>query len=178
MSTIQMEALSALLELGEKSLNEGDYVKLANFLKDLNHSPRPVLLKTLTNNLEITLEFETQDGKQMRICIDSMRTSIYQGNIPNKEIAIGSINGTPVEMDERELINKVKLIYNLYGMKNIKRSTSLCEPLIYETMGEFKLWSNDHMKADVTNPDERDDLDSDNWNASWLFRKLCGLNDE
>jgi len=173
-----MESLSALLELGEKSLNEGDYLKLATFLKGLKDSTMPVLQRTLTNNLEITLEFETQDGKQMRICIDSMRTSIYQGNIPNKEIVIGSINGTPVEMEERAFIAKVKSIYNLYGMKNIKRSTSLCEPRIYETMGKFKEWSNNHMEAEVIDPDENNDLDSENWNASWLIRKVCGLNDD
>jgi len=171
------ESLSALLELGEKQLNEGDYLKLATFLKGLKDAAKPVPTTITTNKMDLTLQFQSMYGKQcMRICIDSVRTSIYSGPTPNEHIISGSINGTPAEMEQNAFLKKVMLIYRLYGMKNIIRTTSLCEPYIFENIKKFKEWCNDHMVADTL--DLPDDFDSDNWNTRWLFTNLYGLNDD
>ena len=169
------ESLSALLELGEKQLNEGDYLKLATFLKGLKDAAKPVPTTIKTNKMDLTLQFQSMYGKQcMRICIDSVRSSIYSGPTPNEHIISGSINGTPVEMDQHDFLKKVVLIYRLYGMKNIIRTTSLCEPLVFENIKKFKEWSNEHNAAEAL--DLPDDADSDTWNTTWLCVNLYGLN--
>ena len=175
MTNTHVDNLSDLLELGEKTLNEGDYLKLATFLKGLKDSAKPAPTRITTRNMEITLEFDTMGGHQMRICIDSVRTIIYPGATPNQEIILGSINGTPLEIEERPFVEKVELIYRLYGMKNIKRSTSMCEPHTFENVGKFKEWHNDHNKAHFLCFPEGDH-DPENWTYYWLFTNLCGLN--
>jgi hypothetical protein len=174
MESTHNESLSALLDLGEKSLSEGEYLKLAAFLKGLKDSAKPAPHRVTINNLEITVEFETQDGNKMCICIDKVRTLHYTG--PDQDIIIGSINGIAMEMDEDTFINKVKLIYRVYGMKNITRTTTFCDPVMYKSLGEFKKWCNDHMANHYA--DSPDDLDSENWRSCWLFRNLYCLNDE
>ena len=176
MTTTLTESLSALLELGEKNLNEGDYLKLASFLQGLKDSSKPVPYKIQTINMDITLEFETTGGNKMRICIDSFQKLLYGAQNPNKEIIKGSINGIPVEMEEGAFIYKVMTIYRLYGMRNIKRSTTMCEPFIFEYMKDFKDWCNEHMKEERDYGDD-ETPDAEDWNHPWLFRNLCGLAD-
>lgn len=177
MTNTHVDNLSDLLELGEKTLNEGDYLKLATFLKGLKDSAKPVPIRITTKTIELTLEFDTLGGHQMNICIDTVRTIIYPGDTPNQEIILGSINGTPLEMEQRPFVEKVKLIYHLYGMKNIKRSTSLCEPHTFENIGKFKEWFTDHKRAEYLCFGE-DDHDPENWTKYWLFLNVCGLNSD
>jgi hypothetical protein len=176
MTEIHIENLSALLELGEKSLNEGDYVKLANFLKSLRDSqpPSPTTIRTDVNHIETTTEFETLLGAPMRVCIHREEVEHFH-TAPSKRTMFGSINGQELELSVKGFKQKLTMLYDIYGMKNIKKSVPYCEPMVYKNVGYFKRVSAEHQKDDRSNPDDQDDLDPDDWCNEWLVARIFSL---
>ena len=176
MTEIHIENLSALLELGEKSLNEGDYVKLANFLKGLrdSHPPNPTPSSTTIEHIDTTIEFETLKGASMRVCIHKVVSENFHG-APTRRTAFGSINGNELELPFDRFRDKLVMIYDIYGMKNIKKSVPYCEPMVYKNVGYFKRVSAEHQKDDRSNPDDQGDLDPDDWCGTWLVARLFSL---
>lgn len=172
-----MENLSALLELGEKSLNEGDYLKLANFLKGLRDSqpPNPTPYQTNTVHIETTVEFETLKGGSMRVCVHKMRIERFHGAPHMIKTVWGSINGNELELSLEQFQNKLVAIYNIYGIKNIKRFLSLCEPITFETLWNFREFMTLHQQHD-NDPDNQPDDDSAGWPTLFVIQALFALN--
>jgi hypothetical protein len=178
MTETHIENLSALLELGEKSLNEGDYVKLANFLKGLRDSqpPNPIPHRTTIQHIETAVEFETLKGASMRVCVHRVQTEVFH-NGPSRKIVWGSINGNELEMPFDRFRDKLVMIYDIYGMKNIKKSVPYCEPIVYNNVGYFKRITAEQQKNERSNPDDAEaDIDPDDWCPSWMVGSIFSLN--
>ena len=172
-----MENLSALLELGEKSLNEGDYLKLANFLKGLRDStpPNPTPHRTDINIIEAVVEFETLLGAPMRVCIHKEQTEVFH-NGPSRKTVWGSINGNELEMPHKVFLNKLIMIYDIYGIKNIKKSVPYCEPMVYKNVGDYKRNTLQHEKDERCTPDDDEEgLGPDDWCQSWMVGRIFGI---
>ena len=173
-----IENLSALLELGEKSLNEGDYVKLANFLKGLRNSQsaNQTPVRIVIDIIETTVEFETLLGAPMRVCIHKEQIEHFE-NGPARRTVWGSINGNELEMPHKEFLNKLTMIYDIYGMRNIKKSVPYCEPMVYKNVGDFKCISLTHQITEHGNPESaEEDINPDDWCQSWLIGRIFGIN--
>jgi hypothetical protein len=170
--------LSALLELGEKSLNEGDYVKLANFLKGLRDSQPPNLnpFRSALNHIEVTVEFETLLGAPMRVCIHKEKYERFHGATPDRRTVWGSINGNELELPFEQFRDKLIMIYDIYGMRNIKKTVPYCEPMVYKTVGDFKCITHTHQIESYANPEAaEDDINPDDWAPSWLVKCVFSL---
>jgi hypothetical protein len=180
MTEAHIANLSALLEMGEKSLNEGDYVKLANFLKGLRDSqpPNPTPLRTDVEHIETTTEFETLKGARMRVCIHREEVEIFHTG-PSKRTIFGSINRQELELPLKIFKQKLTMLYDIHGMKNIKKSVPYCKPIIYKNVGDFKRTSSQHQKDERTNPDDPEhdehDIDPDDWCNEWLVGRIFSL---
>jgi len=179
MTESHIENLGALLELGEKSLNEGDYVKLANFLKGLrdSQSRNQTPHHTDIDIIETTVEFQTLLGAPMRVCIHKEQIEHFH-NGPSRKTVWGSINGNELEMPFKVFLNKLTMIYDIYGMKNIKKSVPYCEPMVYKNVGDYKRNIQQHQKDGRGTPDDDEDSDDapDDWCESWLVGRIFGIN--
>ena len=177
MTEAHISNLSALLELGEKSLNEGDYVKLANFLKGLRDSqpPNPIPHSTIVEHIETTTEFETLKGARMRVCIHREENEHFHTG-PSRRTIFGSINGQELQLPIKVFKQKLGMIYEIHGMKNIKKSIPHCEPIIYKNVGDFKRTSTQHQKDERANPEDDDaDLSPDDWCNEWLVARIFSV---
>ena len=178
MTESHIENLSALLELGEKSLNEGDYLKLANFLKGLRDStpPNPTPHSTTIHHIETVVEFETLKGGSMRVCVHKMRVERFHGSSPDRRTVWGSINGNELELPFDRFRDKLIMIYDIYGMRNIKKTVPYCEPMVYKNIGDFKCISNTHQTEGHANPETADeDINADDWAPVWLVKCVFSL---
>jgi len=173
MTEAHIENLSALLELGEKSLNEGDYVKLANFLKGLRDSQpaNPTPASITLEHIETTVEFETLKGAPMRICLHKMQIERFYGPTPHRRTVWGSINGNELELPYQQFVDKLHNIYDVYGMKNIKRTLPFCEPVVYPKMWDFKVALSEHQIHD-SDPENLPDDGPDGWPMEHVIREL------
>jgi hypothetical protein len=178
MTEAHIENLSALLELGEKSLNEGDYLKLANFLKGLRNSqpPNPTPFSTVIEHIETVVEFETLKGASMRVCVHRVQVERFHGSAPDRRTVWGSINGNELELPFNRFRDKLVMIYDIYGMRNIKKTVPYCEPVVYKNVGDFKCITNIHQIAERATPEAADeDIDPDDWCGSWLIARIFSL---
>ena len=177
MTEAHISNLSALLELGEKSLNEGDYVKLANFLKGLRDSqpPNPTPMRTEVEHIETTTEFETLKGARMCVCIHREVVEHFH-NASSKRTVFGSINGQELELPLKVFQQKLTMLYDIHGMKNIKKSVPHCEPVIYKNAGDFKRTSTQHQKDERVDPDNDEvDISPDDWCYEWLVARIFSV---
>jgi hypothetical protein len=116
--------LSAVLDAAREELPEGDYLKVANFLPSLLKKDEVTPYNVCVHNdLNITLDFETVNGKEYNIKIDKVSVSMFRGSNPNITTINGSINDVSfVDMNESKLIKKIKTIVVICGMVKIKRT--------------------------------------------------------
>jgi hypothetical protein len=98
---------------------------------------------------------------------------------PHKTIVFGSINGQELELPIKIFKHKLTMLYDIHGMKNIKKSVPYCEPIVYKNVGDFKRTSSQHQKDERTDPDDpendEDEISPDNWCNEWLVARLFSV---
>ena len=138
------EIYGDILEMGREKMNEGDYMKLATFLKTLHAANEKIkVLREETHHINYVLEYDTTKNKHFVIKISSVKRVIYHGPKQNDTLVTGTLNGvefTGVELEE--LVMRIKRITFLYGIKNIKRQIDDLGFEEHATFEEFKNYVN------------------------------------
>jgi hypothetical protein len=158
--------------MGREKMNEGDYMKLATFLKTLHAANETIRVwDDTTHRLNYELEYDTTKNKHFVIKISHVRRIRYHGPKPNATLVTGTLNG--VEFTDtclNELAQRLNRITFVYGIKNIKRQI---EDLGFEehtTFEEFKKYVNAREC-----PDDPDDAE---FNDNYYIQTLIGCDYE
>jgi hypothetical protein len=153
--------LSAVLDAGREHLPEGDYIKLADFLSKLHKKKEEndaVIIKTIRNdNIGIEISFETLKGKKIIMKIETGRYEIYSGPVPNRTFLSGHCNDVPfVDWSPLRIINRLEGLFQLYGMKNIKRKFAEFDDE-FASYAEFAKFCSEKSHVEGHDDDDEDD---------------------
>jgi hypothetical protein len=136
------ENLTALLDLGRDTLPEGDYLKLANFLKTINKPDAPVILSTYVRELNQIVKFRgyRQPADALTtIRMISTTTTTYDGPRANLYTLKYQMNNEqPISKPIHEFESYVRQLTRRYGMKDIQIETPDMPVEMYSCFAEFK----------------------------------------
>jgi hypothetical protein len=168
------EIYGDILEMGREKMKEGDYMKLATFLKTLHDTttaktPEIFVQRTYPHNF--VLEYDTLKGKHYELKISEVTRVRYRGPKPDDTYITGMLNGEAfTNIDANTIICRIIRIIGFYGMKNIKRQIDGMDFEEYANFEKYKLDVNTR-----ENPDEPDDVE---FCRSWYVRTLIGCDFE
>lgn len=169
-------AYSDVLDTGREKMNEGDYLKLAQFLSSLYKTKeQSEILSEFDILINIKVEFKTNKGKSYDIKIDKCHKIVYRDPKPNDFILYGSINGEEFIMDKKKLANKFRKILIMYGMKEICQTLEDNEPLEFKTFNKFKTHSMEVDKLINYDSDEDEEIECDEYPVDWYITCLFGI---
>jgi hypothetical protein len=118
-------ALTALLEMAESQLNEGDFLKVANFLKTMHEPDRPTPSHIKSVKPVSMVHFNLSDccnvKKRFHLKVEEYVTHYFPGSTPNKHFVRYVMNDdscktVPVE----RFWNMMNCFVNVIGMNNIQ----------------------------------------------------------
>jgi hypothetical protein len=156
--TSNTEVYSEMLDLGREKMNEGDYLKLATFLKNLNNSKDENKIYNTTNVvIDSHIEFDTVSGKHFTIKITNARLDLVRGSEPNITTITGTVNDIPFQSDEIQFTRKWRRMIDSLGIKNIKRQTFDSGVDTYTKWGSFKTFVHELLVSELDG-DEEDEL--------------------
>lgn len=166
------EIFNDVLECGREKMSEGDYLKLAQFLKTLHNKKEKVEVGRKTTPLQIKVEYDTQKGKHYSVIINSMIDVDYEGS-PRITRYIGTINGVAFDEERHTLKDLLCRRITFSGIKNIKRS--ICDDDVeeYPTMRSFKAMLQEMGEGDSYNTEEEYDIN--NIMESYIVSLLFGI---
>lgn len=184
------EGLTALLEVAEKQLNEGDFLKVANFLKTM-HEPEkqaPRIMRVEKCKPTIKVQFKIGGigsgyaATKMEIDVLERKTTIYHGPPPTESFITYTRNGgSPITMSRDAFESDFDRIATVYGVKDIviksKENAILTSDMRFESWAKFthsmnKL--NREMDEQTALALEHDGNDSDILCNSFLISSLFG----
>jgi hypothetical protein len=169
------ETYSDILDLGREKMNEGDYLQLATFLKNLhktNEAPEIIYYNSYIRN--IIVKYQTYKSKHTyEIKINTVTKTVYRGPTRDMILVIGTVNDIPFELVEDDFIDLWNRRITFLGAKNIKRSIDGIEET-FETYGDFIKYIKQREK-DTIPKDELEDYDGD-FGDKYYIRCLFGCN--
>lgn len=175
MSSKSQTDYNSILEFCEKRLNEGDYLKMANFLKRLHDESAPEIykIKNEHKDLNIHIEFSTLQNKKIIIEVKSIKSSLtlYKGGHPErrKTYLTGVFDTVKFEdMPYEEFCFKVIVSIRAHGMKNIERKIE-SRITKFKSFCAYKKYLNKLYK-NLDYDDQENDMDyCDAYTVSTLF---------
>jgi hypothetical protein len=169
------ESLSNVLDVARESLVEGDYLKVASFLKTLLKEDDNVY-STKIIDLYILIEFESLTKKKTIIEINRGIYYVMKGSTPNRLTLSGSINNKPFTENEDDLIRKIYCMGVFFGYGKIKRTVFDVEEE-WKNFTAFKKHAHEMDEYDNKCEDQEEDEDNHYLNTSdcWTIRKLLGV---
>lgn len=175
-----------VLEVGREKMSEGDYLKLATFLKQL-HNTTDVIVFDKIYQIGITLEFDTYNSSHYKfdnstdnsihykIIIDSVHRTVYKGPKKDDIIVRGSENGISFERTIENLVDKLVKLYHFYGIKNIKRSLDNNKIQYFKNFKNFKKFNSLLHKGIDDGDSDSDDEECCAFTDGYMMKCLCGL---
>jgi hypothetical protein len=165
------ETYGNILALGHDTMNEGDYLQLATFLKNLhktNEAPEIIAHKSFCRNIIVKYQTYKSDHTH-EIKIDTVTRTVYRMR-PTKEMVVGTVDDTQFELDIKEFIGLWNRRLTFSGAKNIRRSMDGIEE-IFETQGDFIKYVKQREKDTVCRDDlaDYDPCFCDKYYTSYLF---------
>lgn len=164
---------SEILDFGKEKLKEGDYLKLASFLKSLTEPEE--IIRELKNPLNIQIKFETFKGKHYELHIQEEIRVLYKGSKPNETYYSGTCNGVPFRMEEDDFLLQWKNRCNFYGLKNIQRSFFDEEIETFSGLGEFKKHLHERWELEIDDSHNDDDEDPCSYQLGFVIALLFGI---
>jgi len=163
--------LHAVLEFAQEKLCEGDYLKIAAALKDC--VPKPAPLKINERSVGFLVCWETLKGHSFAYNVVGKRVMIYPGQIPNEYFfKLQALPDTTERVwSQYDFINKIKMLFQIFGVKNIKVSCGFHE-VEYKNLKEYKQFL---VKRDADSDDE-EEHDYRDYCDEWVIGELFGLN--
>ena len=176
------EIYSEVLDIGREKMNEGDYLKLANFLCELHkkaESAPKISHERILSATDTVVEFDTPKGKHYLIKINQIRRVVYEGSNPDDDFISGSVNGESfTNMLDNDFGTKWGRFIGFYGIKNIKRSFG-------GDVEEFTHWGRFKRHCDIRNVSEEagdsgeeEEMGEVMLRQSYYIRVLFGINSE
>jgi hypothetical protein len=160
--TSNTEVYTELLDFGRDKMTEGDYLKLATFLKDLNNNKdESKILLSKHEVFDTLIEFDTLRGKHYSIKLTKARLDIISGSEPNILYITGTVNGIPFESEEKEFSRKWLRIIECFGIKNIKRQSFDSEVDTFIKWGSFKTFVQELVESETQEEEEEEEWLSD-----------------
>jgi hypothetical protein len=176
-------ALHTVLDCGRENLNEGDFLKLSNFLMTMHkptEKPEKEVMHIMNYKLQIEVGYKTLKGEQMTILLTNYKKTIYRGATPNDTELKGTINGVEFSMERYVFLKNMHKRLSLSGCREIKRK-------IDDLEDEFPNLSKFYKHRAEVDRDECEDSDDDeeseemhdhrNWNNSYKMTQLFALRD-
>ncbi len=165
------EKYAAVLEAAEETLSEGEYLRVANLLKELNNTSikdgEVVRVEKTIINSEVNWDPVMALGGNkfaMDIHISEKEHHHIRGPYPDKVFYIGTIDGEPFKMLWAEFCEKIRPMMSAWGVKNISRSC--CgKTRLFEDWNQFRQSARDII---TTIEDEEDD-------EPYSFHFLCQI---
>lgn len=169
--------LTDIMEFSREKINEGDYLKLCSFLKNLHSEKADETPASIDiTDLNITFEFETYRGKKITLKINQSKKIIYRGSKPNQKMLSGSLQGSEFHKEESELVEQIQNIRKMYGMRNIVRGIEGFPTETFKSNVEYQKYLNARINDDKdVETDELDDCRE--WNDTYYMSVLLGLDD-
>lgn len=181
-------ALTDVLEFCEQKLPQGDYLKVANFLKDIHkNKPSAKIVKKIIKkkaDIDIHIDFETFKNKKYNIHLQKYNKTIiiFQQSGPwvapeHKAEYSGFFNGNAIQISDDDLIRKVIIILSLYGIKNIKRTFNGEE----DTFKNLKDYKKHFMELHMSGIDcdyESDTEEDHQWDTDSYLRSLFCMDED
>jgi hypothetical protein len=131
------ETYGNILALGHDTMNEGDYLQLATFLKNLhktNEAPEIMSQKSYSRNIGV--KYQTYKSNRIyEIKINTVTKIWYRRRGPTIMI-VGTVDDTPFELNEDTFVDLWNSRLTFLGAKNIRRSMDGIEET-FETHGDF-----------------------------------------
>ena len=173
----KVESYSEVLDFSKEKMSEGDYIKLADFLKKLHsETEESEILRVGELAVGITLEFETYKGKQYKIKLLNSKRTIFRGPKPSTIELSGLVNDVPFTEEIGAFRTKWSNIIGFSGIKNIKRSVYDLEIEEFKHLRDFKNFlqsrEDDDRREDC---DDDDEHDVDGWTDEFITGNLFGI---
>lgn len=165
--------LTEILDLGRDKLKEGEYLKLATFLKTLTNSDD--LIRTATIPLNVKIEYETSSGKLYCITIQEEEMKVFKGTRPNETKYSGTQNGVPFIMSHNEFLSRLRRRISFYGMKNIKRSMEEGEVEEYRNLDQYKKGLQKRWDFEFEDRNDTTHESPEDWQDEYVLGILCGV---
>ena len=166
-----------VLEYCEQKLNEGDYLKMANFIKKLNDDQQEEPLRTVrqVRPLDVSVSWKTNKNKTYSLKIHKL---VKTWNFFRSEAKIViTLLYTLNEQDCEELLDIVMIqlqrLYNIFGMKDIKRVVD-GEEEEFKSMGRYKRHIYDLECQDAYDSDAEEEVDS-GYTDLWAIKHLLTI---
>jgi hypothetical protein len=131
------ETYGNILALGHDTMNEGDYLQLATFLKNLHKTNEaPEIMSKTSYSRNIGVKYETYKSNRIyEIKINTVTKIWYRGR-GSTIMIVGTVDDTPFELDDDTFIDLWNCRLTFLGAKNIRRSMDGIEET-FETQGDF-----------------------------------------
>ena len=180
------EGYADVLAVAQEKLTEGDYLKIANFLKTLHDesSPKIILDKRYSVALDSSLRFTFShfgcDKAPESVCITlheaKVHHIVYAGTTPNiVEITLsGSFDKKKfVDMPYSDFVRKILAITECFGITKIQR-TIMGYKHEYDDLGSVRLMMK-NINSEKTRLDDDDQDDPELYSESYILCWLFGL---
>ena len=172
---------SEVLEYCQEKLNEGDYLKIANFLQTLHKDAggrEIVSTSSLEREINVTIDWKSMKGKPFFVHINKIKktTTVYKNGQHKDEIIVfGDLNRTEFELEIEELLYRLMRLQHIYGVKDIEQTVDE-EETSYKNFGEYR----EHLREMETQDMMDDMLDEDDFNytARYIWRHLLTITDD
>ena len=164
---------SDILDFSKDKVPEGDYLKLANFLKTLHQENQQTIVSEDTIEINLVLKFETYRGKKHTLKINKIHKTCFERSSSETSSSqtklFGSLDNIPFEDEEDELFKQWKIFFDYYGVKNIKRSMMGADIEHFKTLGEFKKYLEERTE------DFEQDIEIIAYSSNYLYGCLLGM---
>ena len=169
------ENFSDILDFSKEKLSEGDYIKLADFLKNIHTFSEKIVRHKSSKDINAVLEFDTYKGKHYVIKVDTFETLYFTGDTENETAFIGSINDVPFRYGMWELRRIWSARINFHGAKNIKRTLMGSDIETFRNMKDFRTYLQERNDDEKDEDDEEEDVNE--WGNEYVTGLLFGFYD-
>jgi hypothetical protein len=169
------EKLSQILDVSREVLNDGEYLRVANFLGTLHKPAEEVHTISRIEETPFSgcLEFDTFKDAHFRIEVQRVFIIIYRGPKANEIKVAGKVNDVPFETDITDFGRCWARRFKFYGVKNIKRC---CDGMPTEEFSNWKSWMKYLQQREDDDLEEGDEPNDVNEFADgYVTRHLFGL---
>ncbi len=169
------EKYAAVLEAAEQTLSEGEYLRVANLLKELNNASikdgEVVRVEKTIINSNVSWETILPTDVAMVIHISEKEHQRIRGPHPDKIYYVGTIDDKPFKMEYAELEKKIKQLMWDWGVRKINRECS-GRTRVFDNWAAFKRFASDI----IGSIDPIEDGEAD-YNFFFLCQMLLGICD-